>query len=70
MTLSKSTRFYFEQLIDFSWANQGSLLAGKFRQVYCFYCLERRWLVNLYRISMQEIHISMQERILPRQFEY
>ena len=47
--------------------------------------LERRLLVNLYRISMQEIHISMEEvknyyagrhlismeeRILPRQFEY
>ena len=32
--------------------------------------LERRLVVNLYRISMQENHISMQERILPRQFEY
>ena len=29
-------RFYFEYVIDFS--NQGSLLAGKTRQVYCFYC--------------------------------
>ena len=27
--------------------------------------LERRLLVNLYRISMQGIHISMQERIFP-----
>ena len=32
------TRFYFEYVIDFSRTNQGSLLASKFRQVYCLYC--------------------------------
>ena len=51
----------FKHIIDFSWVNQGSLLAGKLGKFIVCIVLERRLLVNLYRISMQEIHISMQE---------
>ena len=50
ITLSKSVRFYFEYVTDFSWANQGSLLAAKPRQVYCLCCT---------RVTL----ISMEERI-------
>ena len=35
-------------------SQSGFTIAGKFRRVYCFYCLERRVLVNLIQISMQE----------------
>ena len=57
MTLSKSTCFYFKYVIDMS----KSGLAGKPRQVYCFYCTRATL------ISKPRHFISIQ---VPRQFEY
>ena len=61
----------------------GLIIAGKTGQVYCFHC-KRATLITMeegtlprHFISMEEPKvitighvISMQERILPRQFEY
>ena len=52
MTLSKSARFYFEHITDSTWANQGQKRSGN---LIVSIVLERRLLVNLYRISMQEV---------------
>ena len=60
----------FEHIIDF--CNQGSLLAGKFWQVYCFHCT-RATLITMEEdtsLVWRKSKIIMQERILPRQFEY
>ena len=55
IALSKSTCFYFEHIIDSTWANQGSKRPGaSLDKPIVPIVVERRLLVNPYRISMQE----------------